>query len=112
MAVGIGLVAALYLSLGAGRIPWIALALAVTFALYGLLKKRLGATLPALHGLAVETTVLLPVAVGLVIWLGVTGEADLHDRGSACTPRSSSCPASSRRRRCCCSPRPPGEFPS
>jgi chloramphenicol-sensitive protein RarD len=73
VAVGIGLVAALYLSLGAGRIPWIALALAITFALYGLLKKRLGATLPALHGLAVETTVLLPVAVGLVIWLGVTG---------------------------------------
>jgi chloramphenicol-sensitive protein RarD len=73
VAVGIGLVAALYLSVGAGRIPWIALALAMTFALYGLLKKRLGATLPALHGLAVETTVLLPVAVGLVIWLGVTG---------------------------------------
>ena len=73
VAVAIGLVAAAYLSIGAGRIPWIALALAVTFALYGLLKKRLGATLPALHGLAVETTVLLPVAVGLVVWLGVTG---------------------------------------
>jgi chloramphenicol-sensitive protein RarD len=73
VAVGIGLVAALYLSVGAGRIPWIAVTLAMTFALYGLLKKRLGATLPALHGLAVETTVLLPVAVGLVIWLGLTG---------------------------------------
>jgi chloramphenicol-sensitive protein RarD len=74
VAVGIGLVAAVYLSIGAGRIPWTALALAATFALYGLLKKRLGATLPALHGLAVETTVLLPVAFGLVLWLGATGE--------------------------------------
>ncbi len=81
VAVGIGLVAALYLSFGAVRIPWIALALAVTFALYGLLKKRLGATLPALHGLAVETTVLLPVAVGLVIWLGVTGAQTFTTEG-------------------------------
>ena len=35
VAVAIGLVAALYLSLGAGRVPWIALALAATFASTG-----------------------------------------------------------------------------
>ena len=81
VAVGIGLVAALYLSIAAGRVPWIALTLAMTFALYGLLKKRLGATLPALHGLAVETTVLLPVALGLVIWLGVTGAQTFTTEG-------------------------------
>ena len=82
VAVGIGVVAALYLSVGAGRIPWIALALAATFALYGLLKKRLGATLPALHGLTVETTVLLPVALGLVLWLGVTGTQTFTTEGT------------------------------
>ena len=81
VAVGIGVVAALYLSVGAGRIPWIALALAATFALYGLLKKRLGATLPALQGLAVETTVLLPVALGLVLWLGLTGTQTFTTEG-------------------------------
>jgi chloramphenicol-sensitive protein RarD len=80
-AVGIGLVAALYLSIGAGRVPWIALVLAVSFALYGLLKKRLGATLPALHGLTVETTVLTPVAVGLAIWLGVSGTQTFTTEG-------------------------------
>jgi chloramphenicol-sensitive protein RarD len=73
VAVGIGLAAALYLSVAAGRVPWIALALAVTFALYGLSKKRLGATLPALHGLTVETVLLVPVAAGLLVWLGVSG---------------------------------------
>ena len=82
VAVGIGVVAALYLSVGAGRIPWIALALAATFALYGLLKKRLGATLPALHGLTVETTVLLQVALGLVLWLGVTGTQTFTTEGT------------------------------
>lgn len=81
VAVGVGLVAALYLSVGAGRVPWIALTLAVTFAAYGLLKKRLGATLPALHGLTVETTVLTPVAVGLVVWLGVSGTQTFTTEG-------------------------------
>jgi chloramphenicol-sensitive protein RarD len=81
VAVGIGLAAALYLSIGTGRVPWVALALAVTFAGYGLLKKRLGATLPALHGLAVETTVLTPVAVGLVVWLAVTGTQTFTTEG-------------------------------
>jgi chloramphenicol-sensitive protein RarD len=81
VAVGIGLAAALYLSIAAGRVPWVALALAGSFAGYGLLKKRLGATLPALHGLAVETTVLTPVAVGLVIWLGISGQQTFTTEG-------------------------------
>ena len=58
MAVAIGLVAA---------VPAvIALTLAVTFALYGLLKKRIGASLGALHGLTIETAVLLPIALLLL----------------------------------------------
>ena len=55
--------------------PGIAISLAVTFALYGLFKKRLGATLPALHGLTIETVALTPVAAGLLVWLGVSGGA-------------------------------------
>jgi chloramphenicol-sensitive protein RarD len=81
VAVAIGLVAALYLSVGTGRVPWVALGLAFSFALYGLLKKRLGATLPALHGLAVETTVLMPVAVGLVVWLGISSTQTFTTEG-------------------------------
>lgn len=73
VAVGFGLAAAVYLGVNGGSIPWIPLALAVSFALYGLSKKRIGATLPALQGLTVETVVLTPVAIGLVVWLGVTG---------------------------------------
>lgn len=73
VAVGIGLAAGLYLSVVGGRVPWIALTLAFSFALYGLTKKKLGATLAALHGLTVETVVLAPVALGLIAWFGVTG---------------------------------------
>ncbi len=73
VAVGIGLVAAAYLTLASGQVPIIALTLAVSFALYGLLKKRLGASLPALHGLTVETAVLLPVALLLLGPLAAVG---------------------------------------
>lgn len=73
VAVGIGFLAGVYLSVAGGRVPWIALTLAFSFALYGLTKKKLGATLPALQGLTVETVVLTPVALGIIGWLGVSG---------------------------------------
>jgi chloramphenicol-sensitive protein RarD len=65
-AVGVGLVAVVVLTIGVGRLPWIALVLAVSFGLYGLIKNRTGRTVAPLTGLAVETTVLAPLAAG---WL-------------------------------------------
>lgn len=74
IAVGVGLIAAIYLSIDYGRPPWIAFSLAVSFAMYGLMKKQIGASLEALHGLTVEATLLAPAAVALLIWLTVHGE--------------------------------------
>lgn len=74
VAIGVGLVAGVYLSVAGGTVPWIALILAFSFGAYGLAKKRLGASLPALHSLTAETIILMPFAVGAVVWLGVTGE--------------------------------------
>ena len=68
-AVAVGLVGGIYLTVTSGRPPWIALGLACTFALYGLMKKRLGASLDALHSLTAETAVLAPIALGVLIWL-------------------------------------------
>ena len=62
VAVAVGIVAGVYLGVSGGRVPWIALTLALSFALYGLTKKKLGATLEAVPGLTVETIVLAPVA--------------------------------------------------
>ena len=70
VAVAIGLLAGVYLSVVGGSVPVIALSLAFSFALYGLTKKQLGATLPALHGLTIETLVLAPVAVVVLAVLG------------------------------------------
>jgi chloramphenicol-sensitive protein RarD len=72
-AVAIGAVAGVYLSVVGGQFPLIALSLAFSFAAYGLVKKKVGASLDAMHSLAAETAVLFPVAVVVLVALGVSG---------------------------------------
>ena len=54
--IGLAAIGVLYLTLQYGSLPWIALALAFSFGLYGLFKKI--APLGALHGLTLETGIL------------------------------------------------------
>ena len=75
MAVAIGLAAGIYLTIDFGRPPWIAVGLAFSFALYGLMKKRLGTSLSALESLTSETAVLVPVAIAVLLWAGVRGQS-------------------------------------
>lgn len=72
LAVGIAGVAAAYLTLDYGEPPWISLALALSFATYGLLKKRVGASVSALQSLTAETIALLPIALGILTWLALS----------------------------------------
>jgi len=72
-AVGISVVAVVVIAIGYGHVPWISLVLAFSFGLYGLVKKRVGGTVDALSGLTLETVWLLPIAVGTLVVLGVTG---------------------------------------
>jgi chloramphenicol-sensitive protein RarD len=72
-AVGVGAVAVLVLAVEYGRPPWLALLVAFSFGLYGLVKKRQG--LPAAEGMFVETAALLPPALGYVVFLMVAGDA-------------------------------------
>jgi chloramphenicol-sensitive protein RarD len=62
----------LVLALHHGAPPWIALVLAITFALYGLLRKIV--PVDALTGLSVETLLLFPAASGYLIYLAATGK--------------------------------------
>jgi chloramphenicol-sensitive protein RarD len=55
------------LTVEAGRLPWISLTLAVSFSLYGLVRKTAAAE--ALTGLFCETMFLTPLAVGYLAWL-------------------------------------------
>lgn len=66
-AVAVGVVAGAYLAFAAGTFPTTALVLATSFALYGLVKKKVGDTLPALHGLTLETAILSPAAAVILV---------------------------------------------
>lgn len=75
----IGLAAAgvAYLTVAYGALPRIALTLAFTFALYGLVKKT--APLGSLHGLTLETGILLLPALLYLLYAELTGQgAFLH----------------------------------
>jgi chloramphenicol-sensitive protein RarD len=72
-AVAISIVAVVVIAVGYGQMPWISLALAFSFGLYGLVKKRVGGTVDALSGLTIETVWLLPIAVVALVVLGATG---------------------------------------
>ena len=55
----------LYFTIDYGSFPWMSMALAISFACYGALKKIGG--YPALPALAVETTLVAPLAIGYVV---------------------------------------------
>ena len=63
-----------------GRLPWIALGLAGTFSLYGLLRKQ--GPLGPVAGLGLETLLLAPIAAAFLVWRGFTGEGALGHVGT------------------------------
>lgn len=71
VAVALAAVAVAYLTFEAGRPPWIALTLAVSFSLYGLVRKVI--SVDALPGLATETLLLAPLAIGYLMWCAAAG---------------------------------------
>lgn len=80
-AIGIVVVAVLIIGFGLGEFPWIALALATSFGLYGLIKKRVGAAVDAVTGLTVETLLLTPIALVGLWWINDTGRQTFAVRG-------------------------------
>ncbi len=54
-------------------IPWLSLALAGTFSLYAVLRKRMG--FDPIQGLFVETMLVLPLAFAFLIWMAMSGQA-------------------------------------
>jgi chloramphenicol-sensitive protein RarD len=78
-ALGIAGVAVLALAIDYGRPPWIALILTASFGTYGLAKKKAGA--PAIEGMAIETAVVAPVALGVIVALGLRGDGSVVSHG-------------------------------
>jgi chloramphenicol-sensitive protein RarD len=79
VAVSLAAVAVLYLALLAGRPPWIAGTLAVSFSLYGLVRKMI--SVDALPGLATETLLLMPLSTAYLLWCQWAGTGALTTQG-------------------------------
>ena len=71
IAIGIAAFAVLFITIALGVLPWVALSLATSFAMYGYVKKL--ANVEALESLMIETLILTPVAIGYLIWLQFNG---------------------------------------
>jgi chloramphenicol-sensitive protein RarD len=70
-AVGLAAAGVAVLVARAGAVPWIALVLAGSFGLYGLLRKR--AAIEPLGGLLAETALLAPAALAYLGWRAAAG---------------------------------------
>jgi chloramphenicol-sensitive protein RarD len=70
-SVSIAALGVLVLTFDYGRLPWVALALALSWGTYGFIKKQLG--LGALEGLGIETAIAAPFYLAYLSWIGVEG---------------------------------------
>lgn len=81
LAVAVGLVAIGVIAIGQGQPPWLALAMAVSFGLYGLTKKFAGRSIAPIPSLATETLLLATIAIGMLAWLTHTGHSHFTQSG-------------------------------
>jgi len=80
VAMAIAGAAVVGLTVELGRPPWVALVLAFSFGSYGLAKKKANAG--AVEGLAFETMLIAPIALGYIIALGSQGQSSFGAAGS------------------------------
>jgi len=73
LAIALAAAGVVFLTWHAGRVPWVALVLAVSWGLYGLVRKIV--RVEALVGSAIETLLLAPIAVGYLVVRGTAWQA-------------------------------------
>jgi chloramphenicol-sensitive protein RarD len=71
LAIGLAAAAVAAQALELGKVPWIALALALSFGFYGYFRKLM--VVDPLDGLLVEMLVLLPAVLGVMLYWGAAG---------------------------------------
>ncbi|WP_344092365.1 EamA family transporter RarD [Microbacterium deminutum] len=82
IALGLAALAVLVIVIGYGAFPWIALSLAGSFGIYGLVKKKLGPSVDAVSGLTLESLWLAPVATVLLIVVADTSGLTIGASGA------------------------------
>ena len=73
IAVLVAFAGVLYLTISRGELPWIALSLAFTFGIYGLLRKQID--LSGMQGFCLEMTLMLGPALLILLYIGQQGNS-------------------------------------
>lgn len=76
LAIALAAVAVLTLGVGQGVVPWVPLALSLSFGAYSALKKRL--EMGPVVSVTGEVILLLPIALGLMLYFGATGTSGVQ----------------------------------
>jgi chloramphenicol-sensitive protein RarD len=84
IAVAIAATGVTYMTISVGSLPWIALVLATSFAVYALLKKKMRGVGP-IESLAVEVTLVLLPALIFLTFLGLGGQGAFGADGARIT---------------------------
>jgi chloramphenicol-sensitive protein RarD len=79
-AIGVAGVGVLILAASGGGVIWISLTLALSFGFYGLIRKV--AAIDALGGLTIETALLAPLALGVLLYASGNGTATFGQSGT------------------------------
>lgn len=79
IAVAIAGVAVAVLTVGYGHFPYLSIILALSFGMYGVVKKKV--RLPATVGLTAEVVITAPLALGFLVWLTVVGQSTFTGEG-------------------------------
>lgn len=79
-AISIATLAVIVMAIGIGGLPWISLALALSFGFYGYFRKTVN--VGAITGLWLEVAMLAPFALGFLFWLPAAGQGIPHDLGT------------------------------
>jgi chloramphenicol-sensitive protein RarD len=79
IALAIGFVAVAVLTVDYGRPPWIAFVLAISFAIYSLAKNKVGGKIQATQSFALESLLVMPIALGQLAFLASMERITLLD---------------------------------
>lgn len=71
-AIGLAVLGVINQTVAIGYLPWISLALAVSFGIYGLIRKTVA--VESLEGLTIEALILAPLSLGHILYLAAHGE--------------------------------------
>jgi chloramphenicol-sensitive protein RarD len=74
VSVAVATLGVIILALDYGRLPWVALTLALSWGAYSFIKKQLG--IGALEGLGIETAIAAPFYLAYLIWIGANGNGN------------------------------------